>query len=252
MGKLQEVEELLSHLALFEGMKPDVRCELAQAAVKLRVQKNDMILHRGEQARGLYVLVIGQVKISIPSQQREKVIEFIGPGQAFGEAVMFLDHPYLINAQALSDSLLLWIDKRDIELAIEKDSRFGLQLLKGLSQRFETLLLDIEEVNLKTAVERVAGYLLNQPYEGDETVLKFNKRMIASKLGLTPETFSRALNQLTQSHLISVHGSKVQMHERAEMLSGQASGTSGADPSSGPATSCHAMTNRVDRRLHAV
>ncbi len=247
MGKLQEVEELLSHLTLFEGLRPDVRGELAQASVRLRVQKNDMILHRDEQARGLYVLVIGQVKISIPSQQREKVIEFIGPGQAFGEAVMFLDHPYLINAQALSDSLLLWIDKRDIERALEQDPRFALQLLKGLSQRFETLLLDIEEVNLKTAVERVVGYLLSQPYEGDETVLKFNKRMIASKLGLTPETFSRALNQLKQSHLISVHGSKVQMHERSELMSAQAVVQTSDQTASG-----HPVANSVDRRLHAV
>ena len=160
---------------------------------------------------------------------------------------MFLDHPYLINAQALSDSLLLWIDKRDIERALEQDPRFALQLLKGLSQRFETLLLDIEEVNLKTAVERVAGYLLSQPYEGDETVLKFNKRMIASKLGLTPETFSRALNQLTQSHLISVHGSKVQMHERSELMSAQAVVQTSDQTASG-----HPMANSVDRRLHAV
>lgn len=211
MGKVQDTFELLSHLKLFDGVSPEVLRNLADASVRIRHQKNEMIFRRGDLARGLYVVVIGEVKISIPSQQREKVIEFIGPGQAFGEAVMFLDHPYLINAQALSDCLLIWLDKRDIKLAIEHDAKFSMHLLEGLSRRFETLLNDIEVVNLHTAIERVTGYLLSLSNEGGGLMHLPNKKMIASKLGLTPETFSRALGQLAQSGFISVHGSKIQI-----------------------------------------
>lgn len=211
MIKPQDTEELLSHLKVFECMSSEVRRDLAVASVRLRYQKNEMIFHRGDQALGLYVVVVGRVKISIPSPQREKVIEFIDPGQAFGEAVMFLDHPYLINAQALSDCLLVWIDKRSIEKAMERDPVFCMHLLKGLSHRFETLLKDIEVVNLQTAIERVTGYLLTQPRDDEDTIHLFNKKMVASKLGLTPETFSRALNQLIQNDAISVHGAKIRM-----------------------------------------
>lgn len=260
MGKAPDTKELLSHLKIFENMTSCLRDQLAQVAECIRFKKNDLVIHRGDPARGLYIVVIGQIKISIPSGQREKVIEFIEPGQAFGEAVMFLDHPYLINAQALSDSLLIWIDKHSIEKAMAQDSAFCMHLIKGLSQRFETLLNDIEVVNLQSAIERVVGYLLNQPLDADGAVHLSNKRMIASKLGLTPETFSRALNQLTQSKLISVHGAKLFVfHQLAQMQSIATSVSEEAvqimepvQSDSKSVLSGHPMTHRVDRSLYPV
>ncbi len=215
MGKKLNVDQLLAHLPLFDGMDAQVCAKLATSVHRVRVQKNEIVLRRGEPARGLYIVAAGYVKMAIPSDRsREKVIEFIGPGQAFGEAVMFLDHPYLVDVQALEDGVLLWIDKRDIEEAISQSPVFAMQMLKGLSERFETLLRDIEVVNLHTSYERVAGYLLRQPHEGALTQLLFNKRMIASKLGLTPETFSRALHQLSDDGLISVDNTMVRIHDR--------------------------------------
>lgn len=218
MGKKLNVDKLLAHLPLFEGMDAQVRARLAMSIHQIRIQKNEVVFRRGEPARGLFIVAVGYVKIAIPSDRtREKVIEFIGPGQAFGEAVMFLNHPYLVDVQALEDGLLLWIDKRDIEEAISHSPTFAMQMLKGLSERFETLLRDIEVVNLHTSYERVAGYLLRQPHEQELTPLRFNKRMIASKLGLTPETFSRALHQLSVDGLISVENAIVRIHDRKGM-----------------------------------
>ncbi len=215
MGKKLNVDKLLAHLPLFEGMDAQVRARLAMSIHQIRIQKNEVVFRRGEPARGLFIVAAGYVKIAIPSDRtREKVIEFIGPGQAFGEAVMFLNHPYLVDVQALEDGLLLWIDKRDVEEAISHSPMFAMQMLKGLSERFETLLRDIEVVNLHTSYERVAGYLLRQPHEDELTPLLFNKRMIASKLGLTPETFSRALHQLSVDGLISVENAMVRIHDR--------------------------------------
>jgi len=218
MGKKLNVDKLFAHLSLFDGIDPHVRTKLATSAHQIRIRKNEVVFRRGEPARGLFIVAVGYVKISIPSNRtREKVIEFVGPGQAFGEAVMFLNHPYLVDVQALEDGLLLWIDKRDIEEAINCSPIFAMQMLKGLSERFETLLRDIEVVNLHTAYERVVGYLLGQPHEDALTPLLFNKRMIASKLGLTPETFSRALHQLSVEGLISVETLKVRIHDRERL-----------------------------------
>lgn len=210
MEKVKLAAEVLEHLSLFQGLDETFRQDLARSAKQLRVKKGECIFERGQQALGLYVVVTGRVKLSIPAiAKKEKVIEFIGPGQAVGEAVMFMDQPYLINAHALEDCLLLWIDKKKIVLAIETFPHFALNVISNLSSRFITLLHDIEVVNLQSAHQRVAGYLLSLPIEQGSVKLSASKGNISSKLGLTPETFSRTLQHLTQEGLVDVHASKV-------------------------------------------
>lgn len=210
MEKTRLAEDLLDHLSLFQGLDQAFRKDLAHTAKQIRVEKGACIFEKGQQAKGLYVVVTGRVKLSIPSPtKREKVIEFIGPGQAVGEAVMFMDQPYLINAHALEDCMLLWIDKTRIVQAIESFPHFALNVISNLSSRFITLLHDIEVVNLQSAHQRVAGYLLSLPSDHGMVKLNSSKGNISSKLGLTAETFSRALQHLTHEGLIVVHASKV-------------------------------------------
>ena len=210
MEKTKLAEEVLDHLPLFNGLDEACRKELAQTAKQIRVQKGECIFEKGQQALGLFVVVTGRVKVSIPAVARkEKVIEFIGPGQALGEAVMFMEQPYLIDAHALEDCMLLWIDKSRIVHAIESFPHFALNVISNLSSRFITLLHDIEVVNLQSAHQRVAGYLLSLPIDNGFVKLNSSKGNISSKLGLTPETFSRTLQHLSHEGMIEVHASKV-------------------------------------------
>lgn len=211
MAKSPDIGELLAHLPIFSALDRSWRSALAESARMRRLAKHEYLFRRGDPADGLYVVVVGHVKISIPSVHAglEKVIEFFGPGQSFGEAVMFLGHSYLIDAQALDDCMVIWIDRGEIERVIDHDSSFARRMLSSLSQRFEMLLHDVETVSLHTADERVAGYLLRQPRDGSQATLMFNKRVIASKLGLKPETLSRSLQHLSQEGLISVSGARV-------------------------------------------
>ena len=76
---------------------------------------------------------------------------------------------------------------------------------------------DIETISLHTADERLVDYLLRLPREGDMTRLLFNKRIIASKLGLKPETLSRSLQHLSVVGLIAVNGARVQILDEAAL-----------------------------------
>lgn len=201
---------LLSHQPLFRNLDADQLALMTEACHQVNVEKHKFVFHRGDPANGLYVVAVGHIKLAVPAANgQEKVIEFFGPGEAFGEAFMFLDKPYMVEAQALDDTLLIWIDKRDIYAAIDRDPYFARRMLAGLSVRLHTLVKDIETVNLQNAMQRVVMYLLSQPREGGETRFPFNKSVIASKLGLTPETLSRLLHQLVEGGLISVEGKRV-------------------------------------------
>jgi CRP-like cAMP-binding protein len=210
MSNKSAIHELIRGLVLFEGIAKECRDKLVAASRELPVVRQELIYRRGDESTGLFVLATGHVKLSIPSEKGpEKVIELIGPGQSFGEAAMVLCRPYQHNAQALEEGILLWIPKEAAEKAAQKYAGFSRCLIKSLALQCENLQHDIEVVNLHSASERVADYLLHQPIEGGKTKLMFDKRVIASKLGLKPETFSRALQQLKLQGLIAVKGASI-------------------------------------------
>ncbi len=210
MANKAAIQDWISGLVLFEGIAHECRDRLAAASREVPVVRGEVIYRRGESATGLFVLETGHVKLSITSDKGpEKVIDLISPGQSFGEAAMVLSHPYLHNAQALEDGLLIWIPKESVDKAAEKYAGFSRRLMTSLALQCESLQHDIELVNLHSASERVADYLLHQPIEEGKTRLRFDKRVIASKLGLKPETFSRALQQLKMQGLIAVKGASI-------------------------------------------
>lgn len=218
MSSKLDIDALLSHLPLFRNLDAPQLALMAEASQQVRVPKHGYVFQRGDPATGLYVVAVGSIKLAVVAANgQEKVIEFFGPGQAFGEAVMFLDRPYMVQAQALDDTLLIWIDKQDIYAAIDHDPSFARRMLAGLSLRLHSLVQDIETINLQNASQRVISYLLAQPRADGHVQFPFNKNVIASKLGLTPETLSRLLHQLSSAGLIAVEGRDVVIHDIAAL-----------------------------------
>jgi CRP-like cAMP-binding protein len=220
MTKQLEVSELLARAPLFASLNRNWYEILASSAQIHRLLKNQFLYRRGDAATGVYLVAVGQIKASIPvaRSRHGKVIEMFGPGDSFGETLMLLNHLHIVDAQALEDSVVIWLDKRDIEQILSLEAEFALKMLKNVSLRFETLLHDIETVSTHSASERVAEYLLKQPRQGTQTQLKFSKCLIASRLGLQAESLSRALQRLTKDHLISVQGSHVEILNEQGLL----------------------------------
>ena len=213
MTKQLDVCDLLARAPLFASLNRNW-CEiLAYSAQVHRLLKNQFLYRRGDAATGVYLVAVGHIKASIPiaRSRHGKVIEMFGPGDSFGETLMLVNHPHIVDAQALDDSVVIWLDKRDLEPILALEADFTLKMLKNVSLRFETLLHDIETVSTHSASERVAEYLLKQPRQGTQTQLKFSKCLIASRLGLQAESLSRALQRLSRDHLISVQGSHVEI-----------------------------------------
>ena len=220
MTKQLDVCDLLVRAPLFAPLNRNW-CEiLANSAQVHRLLKNQFLYRRGDPATGVYLVAVGQIKASIPvaRSRHGKVIEMFGAGDSFGETLMLLNHPHIVDAQALDDSVVIWLDKRDIEQVLAVEAGFALKMLKNMSLRFETLLHDIETVSTHSASERVAEYLLKQPRQGTQTQLKFSKCLIASRLGLQAESLSRALQRLSREHLISVQGSHVEILNEQGLL----------------------------------
>jgi len=207
-----DVPRYLSVLPLFNDLSPVELNHIAVGCVLRRLARSDMVFRMGDPCNEFHVVVTGQVKLFVLSPAgQEKVVELIGPGQTFGEAIMFTDRPYILGAQSLADTLLLTVSKAAVLAEIERDHRFALRMLAGLSRRLHGLVHDVETYALHSGLQRVIGFLLGDqaledcaPTEVRTVSLPVSKATIASRLSLTPEYFSRVLHELEANGLIAI------------------------------------------------
>ena len=208
------IETLLSHVPLFNGLEANEIARIARGTREVHALRGDILFHKGDIAMGFHLIVYGQVKLAFTSAQGgEKVVDILGQGQSFGEAVMFMDKPYMVYSQALSDSQLLHISKAVILDELEKDPRLGRKMIAGLSIKLHHLITDVESYSLHSGRQRIIGYLLRDNLDSDEkslsVTLPTNKGVIASRLNLTQEHFSRILHELSEKGLIVVDGRRI-------------------------------------------
>jgi CRP/FNR family transcriptional regulator, dissimilatory nitrate respiration regulator len=217
------IHALLANLPMFREMSPDEIERIARGTVQLNLPRGQMLFQKGDPCSGIHVVIFGQVKLAFTSPQgSEKVVEIIGPGQSFGEALMFMDKAYILFAQALADSLLLHISKRTVFEELERDPKFARKMIAGLSRRLHGLISDVEAYSLRSGAQRVIGYLLRDDRDATggtmlEVILPTSKGTIASRLNLTPEHFSRILHELTEAGLIRVDGRTVHILDIARL-----------------------------------
>ncbi|QCB46216.1 Crp/Fnr family transcriptional regulator [Hydrogenophaga sp. PAMC20947] len=229
-----DLPRYLSMLPLFHDMDPAELQRLTQGCKLRRLGRGDPVFHIGEPCNEFHVTVTGQVKLfAISPAGQEKIIEIVGPGNSFGEALMFTNRPYFINAQALTDTVVLSVAKATLLEEIGRDTRFCMRMLAGLSRRLHGLVSDVQAYALHSGVERVIGYLMRDLPDdvksgtdgaGDaaerpqRVVLPVSKAAIASRLSMTPEYFSRVLHELEAKGLIEMDKREIRIPDPQRLI----------------------------------
>lgn len=215
-----DIPALLRRIPLFSELSEEDIQRVTRYTRERQVARGEVLFQRGDLPHGFYFVVSGQVKLAFSSSQgTEKVVEIIGAMQSFGEAVMFMNHPYPVFSEALADTVLVHVSQAVVSEMIEQDATFASKLLAGLSIRLHGLIQDVETYSLRSSMQRVIGYLL-QVADSDEPCeisLPTSKQVIASRLNLTPETLSRIFHDLSEVGLISVQGKRITLHDPARL-----------------------------------
>ncbi|MGL1833024.1 Crp/Fnr family transcriptional regulator [Rhodocyclaceae bacterium SMB388] len=215
---LDPLFKVLMQIPLLHGLSTSEIARFARGVREVRVGKGEVLFHRGDPCQGFHFIIDGQVKLAFTSSDgHEKVIEILRPGQSFGEAVMFMDRPYVVMAQALTECTLLHVAKNVVFEEMGREPAFCRKIIAGLAQRLHQLIADVEAYSLRNGRDRIIGYLLREDeMNGDASScgrvsirLPTNKGTIASRLNLTQEHFSRVLHELIDAGLIEVEGRTV-------------------------------------------
>jgi CRP/FNR family transcriptional regulator, dissimilatory nitrate respiration regulator len=217
-------EILLAQIPMFNGLAPGEIARIACSSREIQASKGKILFHKGDPCSGFHVVVSGQIKLAFTSANgNEKVVEIISPGQSFGEAIMFMDKSYIVFAQALVDTQLLHIAKTAMYEELERDPALCRKMLAGMAMRLHQLMNDVESYSLHSGKQRIIGYLLRElPDDQAETgstsvTLATSKGIVASRLNLTQEHFSRILRELGELGLIVVEGRKIHIPDIAKL-----------------------------------
>ena len=216
---------LLAQVPLFNSLGDDELARLARGTRELTAARGEILFHKGDAPSGFYLVLDGQVKLALTSARgNEKVVDVIGSGQTFGEAVMFMDATHVVFAQALVETRLLLISRAVLLGELENDPQLARKMLAALSMRLHHLIADVEAYSLHSGRQRIIGYLLREHDDSDADEKKelavrlpTSKGVVASRLNLTQEHFSRILHELSDSGLIVVEGRTIRIPDVARL-----------------------------------
>jgi CRP/FNR family transcriptional regulator, dissimilatory nitrate respiration regulator len=199
-------------LPLFAALDAPTLERLAAATERRAVQHGVRVFSRGDRPTGMYVVVYGQVRLLGRARGGGvRLVGVAGPGHSFGEPVMFLDRPALVDAEAATDALVLHLPREAVLQEIGSSPRFARRLLAGLSARLEGMVLQQELRASSGGRARLAQYLLQQAGDrpGESFTLPAAKAAVAAHLHVTPEHFSRLLHELEAEHLLRIERRRI-------------------------------------------
>ena len=195
--------------------------EVCGLAIFRRLDGGDILFHQGDVADRFYLLLDGQVKLTrVLPEGHEKLVEVIHAGQSFAEALLFSGAPnYPVSASALKGSSLVSIDGSHYRRILEEQPKICLDLLATFSIRLHQRLNEIDTLTLANASRRVVRFLC-QEQEACNGPIQLNvpKRLIASQLGIQPETFSRILHRMIDAGVIAMERRNIRILDTPSLV----------------------------------
>lgn len=208
------LRRILANTTLFRMLDDRQLDMVVSGTSPIRATGNTCVVNQGDTPKGVYLVVYGQVKVGFERKDgSEKTLAILGQNKCFGLSEMLLDREHLAFVKTTADTMLLHTSREKVLDAARDNFGFAQELMVCVGRQHYTLVRDIESYSLQTAKQRLVGYLLRQSeYQGDACVeLVASKTVIASRLSLTPETFSRLLHDLSSDGLINVTGRRIQI-----------------------------------------
>jgi len=222
----------LARLPLFTELGAASIERIAAGAGKLRLARGATLFRQGESPSGFYVVVVGEIRLVAHGARGSRLTGIVEAGRSFGEPVMFLEKPCLVDAVAHTDAVVIHVPKENVFEEIERNPRFARRVIAGLATRVELLVRELDAQMRGGARERLVAYLLRgQEHAAGEVSVRLpaSKAAIASQLGLTPEHLSRVLRELTVRGLLRVEGRRIVVPDAARLVAAARDSTGDRD-----------------------
>ncbi|HSH42737.1 MAG TPA: Crp/Fnr family transcriptional regulator [Arenicellales bacterium] len=203
--------DTLRGIYLFSALDDEQLARIAGTAECVSLAQGERLFNQGDEIRRFYYVERGRMKLyRLSPDGDEKVIDVVEPKQTFAEAAVFMERAagYPVNADALEPTDLVGFDAATFLELLRNSNESCLRLMAVMSRRLRGHVNEIDRLALQNATSRFVGYILNAAHmesaDGRRVELHVPKNVLASRLSIQPETFSRILSRLSGAGLIQV------------------------------------------------
>lgn len=162
--------------------------------------KGDLLFRRGEKARYFFLVLSGWVRVYRDRSAGEQaVLGVFGPGESVAEAAFFLGGSYPASAEAAENTRLLAVPQGALTGLIADDPSVAMAMMGSMAQHLRGLVNDVERLKTRNGEQRLGLFILEMCRSGPSGCsvdLPYEKSLIAGRLGMRPESLSRAFARL--------------------------------------------------------
>jgi CRP/FNR family transcriptional regulator, transcriptional activator FtrB len=216
LNTLTKSELEIETLPLLKALSASCRAEVLQNAVLHAVAAGTILFEQGESPTFQHVVLAGSAHLlGRSSNGREVLVEVVEPPDLITPAAVVSGLPYLMRARVPEPSRLLLIHAKTFRQIVLREPLLAREVIGSLAGQFRRLVRQIKNLKLRTAKDRAGCYLLalsRRQGTPNRAILPYEKNLIASQLGMTRESFSRALSTL-QAEGVTVQGDTIAIRD---------------------------------------
>ena len=194
-----EDRRLATNAAVLNRLTGRLSDQLLKQSHARDLPKGEIIFRVGEMPEHLHLVLKGCVALTGRcSEGRETVIEFLEPGECFVLAAVVLKSPYLLSARAATNIRLLHLPAERLRALLESNHALTMATVEALASQWRQLVAQVTDLKLKSSAQRLGAYLLTFTKGNGETQVRLpsERQLVAARLGMTPESLSRAFARL--------------------------------------------------------
>jgi len=216
----EEDRALLRQSILFRDLPADGLARVCENAFMQTLPKGALLFEQGTMPEVLHVILSGRVALmgELP-EEAAAVVEFFNAGDALIVPAVVLDLEYLLSAQVVAEARILMIQVALFRHCLNTDIALAAAATRLLSVHWRRLIEQIKHLKLLSATRRLAAYLLgNAPMESGSARFRFTeeRRLLATRLGMTPESLSRAFARLREQG-VATEGAWIEIRDAARL-----------------------------------
>lgn len=216
------IMDVLKQSVLFRNCEDGFVSSLAEKSSVKSTEKGQLLYVSGDDADRFYIILDGWIKLFRETYDgTQAVVDILPAGHIFGETSIFEDDHYVNSAEAVEAGQLVSLPLEMLKSHINDNPVFAREMLKSMARYRRQQDQELEHRTIQNASQRIGCFLLRLADQGAEGEIKiqlpYDKTLVASRLGMQPETFSRALSRLKKETDIEVKGATIEV-ENLERL----------------------------------
>jgi CRP-like cAMP-binding protein len=223
---------IVRRINVFRGLNPRMIEQMVAPATTLSLREHEVVCRQDDPATAFFIVVDGWIKLyRITVAGDEAVINVLAKGDSFAESAAFTGGPYLHTAEAVSDARVIRVPVAHVVKCIQSTPELAQAMIAAMAQHMNHLVQQVEQLKAKLGVQRLAEFLVSLCPNGQDgcqdgcrdacqhactVALPYDKTLIAGRLGLKPESLSRAFAKL-RSVGVHVHAAHVEVRNPGKL-----------------------------------